>query len=56
MKILDGRAINAHFWVFFGALTNVGYTITVMDTVTGAVRTYDNLEGRLASGADTEAF
>ena len=27
VKILDGRGINGHFWVFYGALTNVGYTI-----------------------------
>ena len=56
VKVLDGRTINGHFWVFFGALTNVGYTITVTDTATGAVKTYVNVEGHLASGADTEAF
>ena len=56
VKVLDGRAINGHFWVFWGALSNVGYTITVTDTETGAVKTYVNPEGQLASGADTEAF
>jgi hypothetical protein len=56
IKVLDGRAINGHFWVFYGALTNVGYTITVADTTTGAVQTYTNPEGQLASRADTEAF
>lgn len=56
VKVLDGRAINGHYWVFFGALSKVGYTITVTDTTTGAERTYTNPEGTLASRADTEAF
>lgn len=56
IKVLDGRTINGHFWVFYGALSNVAYTITVTDTQTGAVKTYVNPEGHLASSADTEAF
>jgi photosystem II stability/assembly factor-like uncharacterized protein len=56
IKVLDGRTVNDHFWVFYGALSNVGYTITVTDTETGAQRTYTNPEGTLASRADTEAF
>src|SRR5262249_17017532 len=56
VKVLDARAINGHFWVFFGALSDVAYTITVTDAATGAIRTYENPEGKLASGADNEAF
>ncbi len=56
VKVLDGRRVNGHYWVFFGALSNVHYTITVVDTQTGARRTYDNPQGTLASVADTEAF
>ena len=56
VKVLDGRTNNGHFWVFCGALSDVAYTITVTDTETGAVRTYDNLQGSLASLADTRAF
>jgi len=56
VKVLDGRGVNGHFWVFYGALSNVAYTVTVTDTVTGAVRTYTNPQGRLASFADTSAF
>lgn len=40
----------------YGALTNVEYTITVTDTETGAVKTYFNPQGQLASRADTSAF
>jgi ELWxxDGT repeat protein len=56
LKVLDGRALNGKFWVFYGALSNVEYTLKVTDTVTGAVRTYHNPSGRLASFADTSAF
>lgn len=56
VKVLDGRPINGHFWVFYGALSSVEYTITVTDTQTGDVRTYHNDRGNLASVADTSAF
>jgi ELWxxDGT repeat protein len=56
LKVLDGRPLNNKFWVFYGALSNVEYTLTVTDTETGAVKTYTNPSGRLASVADTGAF
>jgi hypothetical protein len=56
LKVIDGRAVNGHFWVFYGALSNVQYTLTVTDTATGAVKTYTNPSGQFASVADTSAF
>jgi streptogramin lyase len=56
IKVLDGQANNGHYWVFYGALSNVQYTITVTDTQTQAVKTYENPSGTLASVADTSAF
>ncbi len=56
VKVLDGTAVNGHVWVFYGALSDVQYEISVTDTRTGAVRTYDNPAGQLASVADTAAF
>jgi hypothetical protein len=56
IKVVDGRAFNGYYWVFYGALSNVEYTITVTDTVSGGVRTYFNPQGTLASVADTAAF
>ncbi|MCP3957072.1 MAG: VCBS repeat-containing protein [bacterium] len=56
IKVLDGRGLNNHWWVFYGALSNVEYTITVTDTVTGEVRTYFNPLSHLASRGDTAAF
>lgn len=56
IKVLDGRTVNGHFWVFYGALSDVSYTITVTDTVTGNVRTYHNDLHHLASRSDVTAF
>jgi len=56
VKVLDGRPVNNHFWVFYGALSDVEYTLTVTDTATGATRTYHNPPYTLASHADTLAF
>jgi len=56
IKVLDGRPVDGHFWVFYGALSNVAYTITVTDTQNGIVRTYANALGALSSVGDTKAF
>ena len=56
VKVLDARTVNDHFWVFYGALSNVEFTIRVTDTATGAVRTYRNPSGTFASQGDVEAF
>ncbi|HEX6861822.1 MAG TPA: ELWxxDGT repeat protein, partial [Thermoanaerobaculia bacterium] len=56
LKVLDGRPVNNKFWVFYGALSSVEYTVTVTDTETGAIKTYQNPSGRLGSVADTTAF
>ena len=56
IKVLDGRAFNGKFWLFYGALSDVEYTVTVTDTFTGQVRTYHNPAHKLASVADTSAF
>ena len=56
LKVLDGRSINGHYWVFYGALSSVQYTITVTDTETQTSKVYTNPQGTLASVADTEAF
>jgi hypothetical protein len=56
VKVLDGRAINGKFWVFYGALSDVEYTLAIADTTTGVLRTYHNPAGNLASLSDTSAF
>ncbi len=56
VKVVDGGAVNGKFWFFSGALSDVEYTVQVADTWTGAVKTYTNPQGTLASAADTSAF
>lgn len=56
LKVLDGRAINGHFWVFYGGLTNLPFSLTLTDSVTGEVKTYTSPSGRFASVGDTSAF
>lgn len=58
IKVLDGRPVNGNIWVFFGALSDLEYTITVTDTdtETGAERIYFNPPFTLTSFADTTAF
>ena len=42
VKVVDGRVVNSHFWVFAGGLTNVNVVMTVTDTQTGASKSYTN--------------
>ncbi|MEO1087261.1 MAG: sialidase family protein, partial [Acidobacteriota bacterium] len=56
LKILDGRSFNDHFWLFYGGLSTVSYTLTATDLETGVVRTVQNTSGELIGGADTLAF
>ncbi len=56
IKVLDGRSINDHFWVFYGALSNLEFSLVVTDTETGVCKEYINPRGTFASIGDTEAF
>ncbi|HEX3530802.1 MAG TPA: hypothetical protein VH988_27375 [Thermoanaerobaculia bacterium] len=56
VKVLDGRAVNGHFWVFYGSLSDVEFTVVVTDSATGIKKTYHNPPYNLASRADTAAF
>jgi photosystem II stability/assembly factor-like uncharacterized protein len=48
IKVLDACAFNQKHWVFFSATTDVGFTVTVTDTQTGASVPYTNAEGTAA--------
>jgi len=56
VKVLDGRGTNGHFWVFYGALTDVAYVLSITDTQTGAVKWYMGQQGVQKSGNDINAF
>ncbi|MDQ2978890.1 MAG: hypothetical protein M3R62_06695, partial [Acidobacteriota bacterium] len=40
IKIIDGRALNNTYWVFYNGLTDLEYTLTVRENGTGRVKTY----------------
>ncbi|MEO8432741.1 MAG: S8 family serine peptidase [Acidobacteriota bacterium] len=56
LKVVDGRPVNGKFWVFYGALTDVQYTVTITDSLTGEVKSYVTPSGTPTSRADTSAF
>jgi sugar lactone lactonase YvrE len=57
VKVLDGCAVNGHYWFFAGGLTNVSVQISVTDTTTGASKPYSNLYGTpFQPIQDTAAF
>lgn len=56
VKVLDGRGSNGHHWVFYGALSNAEYSLTVTDTETGLAKRYYNPKGVSASTGDYHAF
>jgi hypothetical protein len=56
VKALDGRGGNGMFWFFYGALSDVEYTIRVTDTVTQQVRSYNNAGGNICGVGDINAF
>ncbi|HYL05618.1 MAG TPA: hypothetical protein VE075_06240 [Thermoanaerobaculia bacterium] len=42
IKVLNACASNGKFWVFYSAGTNVGFTVTVEDTLDSQQKTYTN--------------
>ncbi len=57
VKVLDGCALNDHYWVYAAATTDVRYTLRVTDTESGAVREYGNALGNPAEAiTDAQAF
>lgn len=56
VKVLDGRVLNNSWWVFYGALSNVEYTVTVRDYVTGEEAVYTNPAGNYCGVADIDAL
>ena len=57
VKVLDACAFNDRTWVFAAATTDIEYTLTVTDTVTGEQKQYFNAAGNAAEAVtDTDAF
>jgi hypothetical protein len=62
VKMVDATgapSLGGGFWFFHAPLTDVAYTLSVLDTTTGATRTYHNASGspgQICGGVDTSAF
>ncbi|MCM2314127.1 MAG: hypothetical protein NDJ92_03125, partial [Thermoanaerobaculia bacterium] len=56
VKLIDGRPVSGRFWVFYGGMTDLEFTMTVTDTVTGRVKIYSKAAGSFCGNADTQAF
>lgn len=56
VKVLDGRPVNGHWWVLYGGLTDVAYTLRVTDRDRDRAKEYENTPFSQCGGADTTAF
>ncbi len=56
VKLVDGRGLNGKLWFFWAALSDVDYTLTLVNTETGEERHYTNPAGQLCGGADVQAL
>jgi len=57
VKVVNGCAVNGHYWVFASAGTNVGLSMTVTDTRNGSQKNYRNDDGTPAVPIqDVQAF
>ena len=58
VKILDETASGQSYWVYWGGLTDLAYTMIVTETSTGVSKTYHNLATAdpACLGADTSGF
>jgi hypothetical protein len=54
--MVDARSFDGHFWVFWGGLSDVVYTVNVEDLETGETWSHTNPAGSICGGADTSAF
>jgi hypothetical protein len=57
VKVINGCALNNHYWVFIAGATTQGWEAAVVDTQTGAAKSYlNNLNILTATTADTSAL
>ncbi len=56
VRVQDTRPFAPRFDIYYGGMTDVGYTVTVTDTQTGTSRTYTNTVGKVGGGVDRASF
>ncbi|HEX6098416.1 MAG TPA: NF038122 family metalloprotease [Thermoanaerobaculia bacterium] len=56
VRVQDTRPFANRFDIYYGGMTDVGYTVTVTDTATGTTRQYTNTVGTVGGGVDRNSF
>jgi hypothetical protein len=56
VRVQDTRPFAPRFDIYYGGMTDVGYTVTVTDTQTGTTRQYTNTAGTVGGGVDRNSF
>ena len=56
VKIVDGSSVNDRIWVFYGALSNVGFDLRITDRISGKSVVYTNPVGSFAADGDVDAL
>ena len=56
VRLVDARPFAPRFDLYYGGLTDVEYTVTVADSVTGISKTYKNNPGEVGGGVDRSTF
>lgn len=56
VRVQDTRPFAPRFDVYYGGMTDVGYTVTVTDTATATTRQYTNAVGQIGGGVDRTSF
>ncbi|MEO8195990.1 MAG: IPT/TIG domain-containing protein [Thermoanaerobaculia bacterium] len=57
VNLVDGFSFNGKYWVYFGSLTNQAYTVEVIDSVSGILKSYSRTTAQpWCGGGDNLAF
>jgi PKD repeat protein len=56
VKIVDASSIGQNYWVFYGTMTDLQYTLSVKENATGIVKAYSQDPARPSGQFDTSGF
>jgi PKD repeat protein len=56
VKMVDATGIGQSYWVFYGCMTDLEYTLSVKENATGVVKTYSKDIGKPCGQFDTSGF
>jgi hypothetical protein len=56
VKMVDATGIGQNYWVFYGCMTDLEYTLAVKENATGVVKTYSKDAGKPCGQFDTSGF